>query len=193
MRISFENCTEPSTIQPLQARRKPLFSFSGLQRRRCLGKRAFAATSRIVKGRFGVNCRRLLNQRRLGDRRRRLLPFGFRLALLIGRVLARGDLVEGAPFRFHPHVGVAREHGAGDVPGDAHDHLVAGARFSEFRDQRVAVVVPPYMESHIVQGRAVQLPRGVRLGQGNSLFLNAREARTRQRPCNPMHWPLEVA
>ena len=30
--------------------------------------------------------------------------------------------------RLHPHVGVAREHGARDVPGDAHDHLVAGAR-----------------------------------------------------------------
>jgi hypothetical protein len=25
--------------------------------------------------------------------------------------------------RFHPHVGVAREHGAGDMPGNAHDHL----------------------------------------------------------------------
>src|ERR1019366_5458699 len=37
---------------------------------------------------------------------------------------------------------VAREHGARDVTGDAHDHLVAGARLSEFRYQRVAVVVP---------------------------------------------------
>jgi hypothetical protein len=29
------------------------------------------------------------------------------------------------------------------VPGDAHDHLVARARLGEFRDQRVAVIVPP--------------------------------------------------
>jgi hypothetical protein len=70
------------------------------------------------------------------------LPFDFSLALLVGRALARGDFVEGAPFRFHPHVGVPREHGARDVPWDAHDHLVAGARFGRFRDQRVAVIVP---------------------------------------------------
>jgi hypothetical protein len=35
-------------------------------------------------------------------------------------------------------VGVPREHGTRDVPGDAHDHLVAGARLREFRDERVA-------------------------------------------------------
>jgi len=72
-----------------------------------------------------------------------LSPFGFRLALLVGCALARGDLVEGAPLSLYPYVGVAREHGAGDVPGDAHDHLIAGARLREFRDQGVAVVVPP--------------------------------------------------
>src|ERR1035437_2122725 len=31
----------------------------------------------------------------------------------------------------------------GSQPGDAHDHLVARARLSELRDQRVAVIVPP--------------------------------------------------
>src|ERR1017187_2311480 len=42
--------------------------------------------------------------------------------------VARGDLVGGPSFRFHPDVGVTREHGAPDVPVDVHDHLVAGAR-----------------------------------------------------------------
>jgi len=49
------------------------------------------------------------------------------LALFVGGALAGGDFVEGAPLSLHPHVGVAREHRARDVPGDAHDHLVAGA------------------------------------------------------------------
>ena len=57
--------------------------------------------------------------------------------------MLRRDLVEGVPLRFHPHVGVPGKHGARDVAGYAHDHLVAGARFSEFRDQHVAVVMPP--------------------------------------------------
>ena len=35
----------------------------------------------------------------------------------------RGDLVEARRFTSIPHVGVAREHGAGDVPGDAQDHI----------------------------------------------------------------------
>jgi hypothetical protein len=39
-------------------------------------------------------------------------------------------------------VGVAGEHGARDVPGDAHDHLVARARLRKLRHERVAVVVP---------------------------------------------------
>src|ERR1035441_3311291 len=69
-------------------------------------------------------------------RRRTSIPilaplFGFLFPLLVGRALACGDLVEGAPLRFHPHVGVAREHGARDVPSDAHDHLVARARRRE--------------------------------------------------------------
>ena len=46
------------------------------------------------------------------------------------------------PLRFHAHVGVQRQHGAGDVPGDAHDDLVAGAGLSKLRPQRVPVVVP---------------------------------------------------
>jgi hypothetical protein len=55
------------------------------------------------------------------------IPICFLLALFVRGRLASGDLVEGAPLRFHPHVGVARKHGAGDVAGYAHDHLVAGA------------------------------------------------------------------
>ena len=54
-----------------------------------------------------------------------LLPLGFDLALLVGRALACSDLVESAPLRLHPHMGVPREHSARDVPGDAHNHLVA--------------------------------------------------------------------
>jgi hypothetical protein len=33
---------------------------------------------------------------------------GFLLALLVGRPLSRRYLVEGAPLRLHPHMGVAR-------------------------------------------------------------------------------------
>jgi hypothetical protein len=35
-------------------------------------------------------------------RRSLLLAFGFLLPLLVGRALACGDLVEGAPLRFNP-------------------------------------------------------------------------------------------
>src|ERR1035437_1925642 len=69
----------------------------------------------------------LLKHRRLGNHR-------LRLALLVGRALACSDLVEGAPLCLHLDMGVTREHGARDVPGDAHDHLVARARFRELRD-----------------------------------------------------------
>ena len=72
-----------------------------------------------------------------------LLPLCFLLAFLVGAALARGNLIQGPPFRLHPHVRVAREHSARDVARDAHDHLIAGARLGELRDQRVAVVVPP--------------------------------------------------
>ena len=40
-------------------------------------------------------------------------------------------------------MGAPREHGARDVPGDAHEDIVACARLGEFRYKRVAVVVPP--------------------------------------------------
>jgi len=71
------------------------------------------------------------------------MPFSVVLAPLVGRNLAGGDLVEGAPLRFHPHVGIAREHGARDVTGEAHDHFVTGTGLKRLRDQRVAVIVPP--------------------------------------------------
>ena len=44
-----------------------------------------------------------------------------------GRWLAH-DGFQGLALRFHPNVGVPREHNARDVLGDAHDHLVARAR-----------------------------------------------------------------
>jgi hypothetical protein len=53
---------------------------------------------------------------------------GFHPALLLRRPLACGDLVQGAPLRLHPDVGIAGKHGARDAPSDAHDHLIAGAR-----------------------------------------------------------------
>jgi hypothetical protein len=62
-------------------------------------------------------------------------PLCFLLPIIVGRFLPRGDFVEGAPFRLHPHVGVARQHGSGDVPGDAHDPFVFAwpynAKFAE--------------------------------------------------------------
>ena len=54
-----------------------------------------------------------------------LLPLRFPLALLVGIALPLGDFIERAPLRFHPHVGVAREHGARDVAGDAHNRFFA--------------------------------------------------------------------
>jgi len=51
---------------------------------------------------------RLMNDRWLRSQRN-VLPFYFLLALLVGCALPRGDFVEGAPFRFHPHMGVARK------------------------------------------------------------------------------------
>ena len=38
------------------------------------------------------------------------------LPLLVGRTLAHCNLVEDAPLRFHPDMGVARKHGARDLP-----------------------------------------------------------------------------
>src|ERR1035441_9503115 len=61
-----------------------------------------------------------------GDLLSALLRFFF--SLLVGRALACGSFVEGAPLRRHPHAGVAGERSARDVPGDPHDHLVACAR-----------------------------------------------------------------
>jgi len=84
---------------------------------------------------------RSLKHQWFSSHRTLLPPLGFFLALLVGGALARGNLVQGTPFRFHPHVGVTREHGARDVPGDAHDHLVARARLGGLRDQRVPVIV----------------------------------------------------
>jgi hypothetical protein len=38
---------------------------------------------------------------------------------------------------------IAGQHGARDVPGDAHDHVVACATLRQLCDQRVTVVEPP--------------------------------------------------
>src|SRR5260370_29657512 len=69
----------------------------------------------------------ILNQYRLRDHRS-LALIGVCFALLVGRALAGGDFIEGAPFSFHAHMRVAREHGARNVPGDAHDDFIARAR-----------------------------------------------------------------
>ena len=44
----------------------------------------------------------------------------------------------------------AREHGARDVPGDAHDHLVAGARFGGDGDQQQMCGGRRQLPSHLV-------------------------------------------
>jgi hypothetical protein len=59
--------------------------------------------------------RQLLNRCRMRQYRILLPLFGVVVALFIGRALTRGDLVERAPLGLHPHVGIAREHGARDV------------------------------------------------------------------------------
>jgi hypothetical protein len=51
-------------------------------------------------------------------------PLRFFIAPLVGLALALGNFVQGAPFRFHPQVGIPREPGTTDVPGDG--HLVTG-------------------------------------------------------------------
>jgi len=38
-------------------------------------------------------------------------------------------------------MGIPREHGTRDAPGDAHDHLVARGGFGQFGDQSVAVTL----------------------------------------------------
>jgi hypothetical protein len=86
------------------------------------------------------------------------------LALLVGGALAFGDLVERPPLRFHSYVGVAREHGARDVPGDTHKHVVARPRLGELRDQRMAIVVPAPDDTRFVARRFSRL-----WGDSNSL------------------------
>jgi hypothetical protein len=44
---------------------------------------------------------------------------GLLQALLAGRALARGDFLKRPPLGFHPHVGIAGQHGARDVACDA--------------------------------------------------------------------------
>ena len=72
----------------------------------------------------------LLNYFRLSNHRSLRPHDCFLLALFVGRALACGDFVESAPLCFHPHVRVARKHSAGNVPGDAHNHFVAGGPFN---------------------------------------------------------------
>src|ERR1017187_206410 len=52
-----------------------------------------------------------------------------------GRALACSDFVEGAPFRVHPGRGSKRE---SNVPGDAHEHLVARTRLRKLREEVTA-------------------------------------------------------
>jgi hypothetical protein len=69
---------------------------------------------------------------------RRALTLVFKGAAVVEEVsgYTRGDLVKGAPLCLHPHVGVARQHCSRDVPGDSHDHLVGGARFTLLKRER---------------------------------------------------------
>ena len=56
----------------------------------------------------------------VGNHRSLLRPLCFPLTILVGRALACGNLIEGAPLRVRPHAGVAGEHGARDVPSDTY-------------------------------------------------------------------------
>jgi hypothetical protein len=51
------------------------------------------------------------------------VALGLVVPRLVRRALPRRNFIQGAPLCPHPHVGVAREHGARDVPSDAHDSL----------------------------------------------------------------------
>ena len=84
----------------------------------------------------GIGPLRAINHCALGGYRILHPPLCFLPPLHVGRTLACSNFVEGAPLRFHSHVGVTREHGARDVPGDAHDHLVTGIELD-----RVAFIV----------------------------------------------------
>src|ERR1035437_1035067 len=113
----------------------------GRRRPRCAGSFSILAAP---KSRLWIDTDwRLEYQRRLRSHRRFLSTFGFFLAFTVGGALACGDLVQSPPLCFHPDVGVAGKHCARDVPGNAHDHLVARARLRKLRDQRVPIVVPP--------------------------------------------------
>ena len=79
---------------------------------------------------------------------RRLVAFVFHAPL--GRCALPLDVFQRLPLGLGPGVAVAREHGARDVPGDAHDHLGAGARLCELRDQGVTVIVPPSNDLRVV-------------------------------------------
>ena len=101
----------------------------------------------------------LLNRDGLGSSFVVLLSRDFFAALVVCRPLTCGDLIEGAPLRLHPHVGVGRQHGPRDVTGDAHDHFVAGTRLREFRDWGVAVVVPSSDDFRVVADLGPRCPQ----------------------------------
>jgi hypothetical protein len=47
-------------------------------------------------------------------------------------------------------VAVAGQHLPADVPGNVHDGLVTGPAFAQFRNQRVAVIVPAPRDTGIL-------------------------------------------
>jgi hypothetical protein len=92
--------------------------------------------------------------------------FNFRLFLLSRgtRVCALfDDRFEGRALGLHANVAVMLEHLLGDVTGDIHDRLIAGAALGKIGNQRVPVVVPaalhPGIFAHVIPCR---LERGNR-------------------------------
>jgi hypothetical protein len=66
--------------------------------------------------------------------------------------LARGDVVEGAPLRFHPHVGVAGKHGARDAPGKLRARLASNLKY---------LVVDEYQDVNPLQEELIRILHGL--------------------------------
>src|SRR5450759_4336479 len=88
-----------------------------------VSRQGFIDGNRWLAPGSGPSKRRLLNHCLLSSHDSLMLCF--LPALHIGGALARSDLVEGAPLRFHPDMRVARKHGARNVLSDAPDHIGA--------------------------------------------------------------------
>jgi hypothetical protein len=83
----------------------------------------------------------------------------------------------------HPHLGVSGEHGSRDVSSVAHVHLVAPIGLREFRDQRVAIVVPTAFDASLSPDRG-RVSAMLRLRCPTSHSRLCLRSRRRDSPCS---------